>query len=409
MPLHPSVAGDRRDPRTDHHSNRHDSKVAGLARAGNRSRSQNKPGRRRHCGGNTSPAHRRNMELVSIRRDSYTEEVTSIRYADTGTVVRWPGRAVGPVVVDATILFREGPVRSRLIVGRPGLRRLTGEIATLGSRQQQGARADDLLWQAARRLALNLAHWSEAVRQGSSVPCWDMVAVGGPRGLPRRVVRVLPNPGSAYTLQTRGRLYSILVIQREDLLRLSEVVARPDGVELLKFAVRVWLLPDELLQWAAHLPRGRSMLSWPLRCHLSAAFWFADTLVRATEKDPALYQKVLDCIVADPQSREYWEIVKDLAERPHHLKLLLVDRAFRGAWEQYGIVRPCEAASDDFEPLRSYRYGARTEKQRRALTALASADPDWETHVLYFAEAMLLGPPGSLAVSYGLDVRPAAS
>lgn len=320
--------------------------------------------------------------------------MSTFRFPETGTTVSWPRYRNGPVVVLGGLPFREGRVHVGLSFPRSGLRMLKG---------LPGASPSHHLDLETGRIANAVAIYAEGAPERPYPPQYWL-----PSGATEREAQQLLKTihemcrhmqDLPYMLPTGARTHAALFACRHDLLLLARVLKQPDGYRKLRLLVRLILLPEELLEWSKRLPRGRSKRSWPLKRCLPLAFGLAQSLLNRSKREFKLGRKIKECIEEDEISDRYWEQFQDDQELA--LNVILVDRAFRGAWKRYGLQPPCSAANPR-EVLRSHSYGKESRKQYDALDEIKRLDPQWEEQLLGFAEDLLLGPPGTAARSYGL-------
>src|SRR2546425_1081056 len=192
---------------------------------------------------------------------------TRFTFPETGTTVEFLNgklRAESPTMLLAV-------VRSNLPVAVPPLpieiRWPRQGLRILGTRRSS---ANDELDRMARRLTMSLVTYADG-------------AVGH---------------GDVRSLVLDARSGAVGRIRSDDLSRLRRVVVDAPGYRRLRLAIRIFLLPDELLRWAVRLPRGRSLVHWRLKRTLPFMFILAAYAVDRAEGDAAFGRRLMACIEA---------------------------------------------------------------------------------------------------------------
>lgn len=312
--------------------------------------------------------HSREIGLVG---NSHPRGMPTFRFPDTGTTVSWPRYRNGTVTIVGAIPLPEGQIPMCLYLPRQGLRMLA---------RLPGASPSQHLDHEAARIATALCTYAGSAAE------WP--------------------PRETDLLQTGARTWAKIEIRRDYLICLGHSLSQPGAYGRLRLVIRFIFLRDEIVSWSRRLPRGQSKRTWPLKRCLPFLLLAARLLIETSRHDTKIGQKVHACIEEDGASLAYWMRFKDDPDSLQQLALIvaLLDRALRGAWERYGLKRPC-SVRDPREVLRSHYYGMEAQRQQTALAEVKGRDPEWKEDLTWFAETLLLGPPGAAARQYGLFLK----
>jgi hypothetical protein len=325
---------------------------------------------------------------------------SQFRFPDTGTVVSWPRRQGGTVVVSAAIPFIQARVQIALIMPRTALARAVRVALKQGKTEggrpagerRQALAGSRLLDAESRRLAITLADYAESPL-GAAEDRPPQVSIRMPQRERRAVEKLV---GQVNLLLTSSNLGVCLTLSQEALRGVRRVLASPEGYQSLRLALRMFLLPRELITWAVgHLPRGRSKGSWALKRSLPLAFGAARLLVERAEHVRAIGIRIKECIEEDTIADAYWRRFEDEERSLQKLAMsvALVDRAFRGAWQRYRLRAPC-TVRDPRDVMRSHFYGRELDYVAAARREAQALDPHHQENLTRLAEDLLLGPPG---------------
>jgi hypothetical protein len=219
----------------------------------------------------------------------------------------------------------------------------------------------------------------------------------------QQIVTARPTGTRERTLLVDPLSVAVITVSEHDLLRLRETLAQPNAHRRLRTFIDICLLPDDILALATRPPRGRQKAAWALKRALPLAFFLSRRLIQDSHADEMLRQRIARRLAEREPWSEDWRESQALrmSDRARRIQLLLVDRAFDGAWAP-ARLRPPRDADDPIEYLRTHVYGAASKRVVSALPFLKSHDPGLEQFLTALAEMLLLGAPGAASRLYRL-------